>query len=398
MKKVIILGAGFAGLHIFYTLRHLIGKKIEVTVVNPTDYSLLKPSLPDVALAGLEVKHTHTPIKKSLESKGATFVEDEAVKIDAKEQIVHLCKGDTLSYDTLFIAMGVVKDYDAIEGFKEYGYSVCDDVQAQRLWERLESFEGGDIVTGSAKSVFGTRVDAPKLSAPCEGPIGEIMFMAEHYLKTEKHLSSEDYLINVFSPSEVFFEDVGEKPHIMIGKLMEEKSIKLHTNKILKKIEKQHIFFEDGTKLPCDLAIVIPPYKAPKVIIDSELGDEKGFVPTDTSMKHLDYKNIYAAGDINALTQPKLGHIAIIQGEIAAKDFMKSLGEDIEIPAYEPEVFCIMNMGGSEAVMINDTTLYGGKRSIALHSPVAKAMKWSFDNYLYFNRGHMPPEWALKLT
>ncbi|MBA1432861.1 MAG: hypothetical protein FAF04_04555 [Epsilonproteobacteria bacterium] len=27
MKKVIILGAGFAGLHIFYKIRHQIGKK-----------------------------------------------------------------------------------------------------------------------------------------------------------------------------------------------------------------------------------------------------------------------------------------------------------------------------------------------------------------------------------
>ncbi len=268
MKKVIILGAGFAGLHIFYTLRHLIGKKIEVTVVNPTDYSLLKPSLPDVALAGLDVKHTHTPIKKSLESKGAMFIQDKAVKIDAQAQKVELSHGEVLSYDTLFLAMGVQKDYDAIEGFKEYGYSVCDDVQAQRLWKRLEKFEGGDIVTGSAKSIFGTRVDAPKLSAPCEGPIGEVMFMADHYLKNKKHLLAEDYLINVFSPSEVFFEDVGEKPHVAIGKLMEENVIKLHTNKVLKKIEKQHIFFEDGTKLPCDLAIVIPPYKAPQVIVD----------------------------------------------------------------------------------------------------------------------------------
>lgn len=32
MKKVVILGAGFAGLHIFYKIRHLIGKKIEVIV------------------------------------------------------------------------------------------------------------------------------------------------------------------------------------------------------------------------------------------------------------------------------------------------------------------------------------------------------------------------------
>lgn len=398
MKKVIILGAGFAGLHIFYTIRHLIGKKIEVTVVNPMDYSLLKPSLPDVALAGLDVKHTHISIQKSLESKGAVFLQDEAVKIDAKKKLVHLFKGDMLDYDTLFIATGAVKDYDAIEGFKEYGYSVCDDVQAQRLWKRLESFEGGDIVTGSAKSVFGSRVDAPKLSAPCEGPIGEVMFMADHYLKHEKHLLPEDYLINVFSPAEEFFEDVGPKPHTIVGQFMAQGNMKLHTGKVLQKIEKQHVVFEDGTTLPCDLAVVIPPYKAPQVIIDSDLGDDKGFVPTGTNMKHLDHKDIYAAGDITALAQPKLGHIAIIQGEIAAKDFMKTLGEKIEVPAYEPEVFCIMNMGGAEAIMINDNTLYGGKRSVALYSPVSKAMKWGFDNYLYFNRGHMPPEWALKLT
>jgi len=398
MKKVVILGAGFAGLHIFYTLRHLIGKKIEITVVNPLQYSLLKPSLPDVALDGLDVSHTRIPIRQSIESKGALLIEDEAVRIDADEQVIHLKNGDTLSYDTLFIAMGAVKDYDAIEGFSEYGYSVCDDVQAQRLWHRLQNFEGGDIVTGSAKSVFGTRVNAPKLSAPCEGPIGEVMFLADYYLKHHKHLLPEDYRINVFSPAKEFFEDVGPEPHKIVGKFMQQSHMKLHTGKVLQKIEKQHVVFEDGTKLPCDLAIVIPPYKAPQVIADSGLGDDRGFVPTDTRMRHLDWSNIYAAGDITALAQPKLGHIAIIQGEIAAKDFMKELGEDVEVPAYEPEVFCIMNMGGAEAIMINDNTLYGGERSVALHSPLSKVMKWGFDNYLYYNRGHMPPDWALKLT
>jgi len=140
MKKVVILGAGFAGLHIFYKIRHLIGKKIEITVIDSRSHSLLKPSLPE-----------HT-----LESKGATFIQDEVVK-----------------------------------GFREYGYSVCDDTQAQRLWEKVKTFEGGKIVTGAAKSTWGTRVDAPPLSAPCEGPIGEIMFMLDYYLTQDKHISRE---------------------------------------------------------------------------------------------------------------------------------------------------------------------------------------------------------------
>ena len=48
MKKIIILGAGFAGLHIFYKIRHLIGKKIDITVIDSRSHSLLKPSLPEI--------------------------------------------------------------------------------------------------------------------------------------------------------------------------------------------------------------------------------------------------------------------------------------------------------------------------------------------------------------
>ena len=45
MKKVVILGVGFAGLHIFYKVRHLIDKKIDVTIIDSRSHSLLKPSL-----------------------------------------------------------------------------------------------------------------------------------------------------------------------------------------------------------------------------------------------------------------------------------------------------------------------------------------------------------------
>jgi len=397
MNRVVILGAGFAGLHIFYKLRGLIGQEIEVMVIEKNDYSLLKPSLPEVALEGALVSHVQIPIAQTIRAKGADFLMTTVERIDADNKIIY-CAGDKeIAYDTLFITLGAVKDYDAIEGYKEYGYSVCDDTQAQRLWQRLQTFDGGHIVTGTAKSHFGTRVDAPKLLAPCEGPIGEVMFMLDHYCQ-QQGMSKEDYAIDVFSPAKVFFEDVGEKPHEIVGKLMEERAIQLHIDKEIKKVDATTLYFEDGSDLPCDLAILIPPYKAPEAIICSGLGDEKGFLPTDEQMRHLDYPDILVAGDISALAQPKLGHIAILQAAIAVETFKVSLGKEVKIPEYKPNVFCIMNMGGAEAIMINDDTLYGGSTSVALHSPISKAMKWGFDNYLYFNKGHMPPDWALKLT
>jgi len=399
MKKVVIVGAGFAGLHIFYKIRHLIGKKIDVTVIDSRSHSLLKPSLPEVAFEGAPIAHSLVELKHTLEGKGATFIQDEVVNIDAKNNLLELKSGKNESYDYLMVALGAVKDYDAVKGFREYGYSVCDDTQAQRLWERVKTFEGGKIVTGAVKSIWGTRVDAPPLSAPCEGPIGEIMFMFDYYLDKDKGLQREkDYKVDVFTPGEIFFEDVGDRPREVVGKYMQERKIDLHNNKVLTEIGKDFIAFEDGTKMECDLAIIIPPYSAPQVLKNSNIGDEKGFIPTDKQMRHLDYQNIFAAGDITALAQPKLGHIAIIQGAIAATSLLKELGEDIEIPPHDLEVFCIMNMGGHDATMIVSDVLYNGTTDKALYSPISKMMKWGFDNYLYYNKGHMPPDFALEMT
>ncbi len=399
MKKILIIGAGFAGLHIFYKIRHLIGKKIEVTVIDKRSHSLLKPSLPEVAFEGAPLSHSLVELEHTLASRGATFIQSEVSEIDADNNSLGLSNGSVIKYDYLFVTLGAIKDYDAIKGYREFGHSVCDDTEAQKLWERVKTFEGGKVVTGAAKSVWGTRVDAPPLLAPCEGPIGEIMFMLDFYLTQDKNLTRlDDFKIDVFTPGEIFFEDVGDTPREVVGKYMQERGLTLTNNKVLSEIGKDFIAFEDGSKMPCDLAIVIPPYSAPEVTKNSKIGDEKGFIPTDKTMRHLDYANIFAAGDLTALAQPKLGHIAIIQAGIAAASLLKELGEDVTVPPHDLEVFCIMNMGGHDATLIVSDNLYGGSTDKATYSPISKMMKWGFDNYLYYNKGHMPPDFALDMT
>jgi len=49
IKKVVIIGAGFAGLRTLSALSEY-GYKLEITVVDKREYSILKPDLPDVAV------------------------------------------------------------------------------------------------------------------------------------------------------------------------------------------------------------------------------------------------------------------------------------------------------------------------------------------------------------
>jgi sulfide:quinone oxidoreductase len=314
-------------------------------------------------------------------------------RVEGPEKRIVFDDGDVLTYDFLLVALGAQKDYDAIEGFRSFGYSLCDDTEAPRLAEALGTFRGGPVVVGSAKSVWGTRVEVPQLAAPCEGPVAEVMFMLDHDLRHRGIRESSS--IEVFSPGHIFFEDVGPKVHESIGALMGEHGIHVTTDKVLSRVGDGEVLFEDGTRWESALSIVLPPYTGNAVVKRSAgLGDEQGFVPTDMTMRHLDFEDIYAAGDGTSLSMPKLGHIAVMQADIAAASLVSDLTGEGTIPEYHPEVFCIANRGGEEATLIYSDALFGGDIDLTFSGPMAHLMKWGFDEYYFHTAGHLPPDLA----
>ena len=393
LKKVVIIGGGFAGLRVLYKLSDY-DYRFEITLVDKNEFSVDKPVLPEVAIDGKGIEDVHVEILPQLRKHNAAYEYGEVELIDTDKQKVILKDGKKLSYDYLIIASGAIKDYDAIKGYREFGYSVCDDKEVLRLKDKLKEFEGGNIVTGAAKSEFGTMVEAPNLKAPCEGPIGEIMFMMDYRLRKEG--KRDKSTINVLSPAEIFFEDVGDGAREPVAKLMQEHGIELTTAKELVEITKDKVIFSDGSSMDCDLAIIIPPYKAPEFIAKSNLGDDKGWVPVDKTMKHIGFDNIFTAGDASALAQPKLGHIAINQADVAVSSILKAEGIEHEEVKFNPEVFCIMNMGGFSAILIYSNALYNGEYDFAWHSPIAKMMKSGFDEEYHYTHGHMPPDIAVE--
>ena len=394
-KRIIIIGGGFGGITAMHALKKQLGHEVDVTLIDFRSNTLNKPRLPDVAIKGESVEHTRFLMKNAVAFDGYQLIQETVKKIDPEKQKVFLKEGGIESYDYLILAPGVEKYYAGIEGFAEYGYSVCDDIQAPRLFKRLQAFEGGPVFIGSMPYKSGNRVDAPKLLAPCEGPVGEVMFMLKEFL-IKKGLSDSSS-ITAFSPAKIFFEDVGNAVRNDVAAIMEKEGIGLMTEKIVSKIDDKRIYFEDGTSELCALPIILPQYKPHAFLKESGLCDEAGFIPTDKQMRHLDYDTIFAAGDATALSVPKLGHIAIIQADIAAKTIATDLGKKVEIPAFEPAVLCIMERSNMQATMIYSNVLYGGKLDETIDGPMAFMMKWSFDLYYNFTRGHMPPEFAEKL-
>ncbi len=391
-QQILILGGGFAGLRALYGLSEQLEDRVNLTLIDPRSTSLAKPSLPEVALAGKPITHTQIPLKPLVERKGGRFVQAEVEMIEPTANQVVLKDGSAFPYDYLLVTVGALKDYDAISGYRAHGYSICDDVEAPKTWEAVTHFAGGPIVVGAARSVWGSRVVVPALSAPCEGPIGEVIFMLDHYLREKKRRDVSP--ITAFSPGANFFEDVGKNVHAVIEPLLGKHAIQVETSKVLSKIAEDHVEFADGSSLESMMTIIIPPYTGNPLIKRSGIGDEQGFVPTDGAMRHLDYANIFAAGDGAALSMPKLGHIAIMQADVATASLVREITGKGEILLLKPEIFCIMNQGGAHATLILSDTLYGGTIDFTLSGSAAHFMKWSFDSYYFYTHGHIPPNLA----
>ncbi len=392
-RHLVIIGGGFGGLRTFYNLS--CNKSFDITVIDPREKHLMKPVMPEVAYEGKDIEEAQFELRPIIEKRGHTFINDAVEKIDPEANKIITKGGEEISYDYLQISSGAYKDFGAIKGLEEYGYSVCDDIHAPKLAEALKNFKGGKIAIGSAKSNWGKRVDAPDWWAPCEGPIGESMFMIDYYLK-ENGLRDKTE-INVFTPGEIFFEDIGDDIRWAVGGLMGAKNLNLHLSKVTTEVTDKKVKFEDGTDLDSDLTIMIPVYRGPDFIKNSGLGDEAGMLPTDSQMRHLDYPNIFGAWDVNAITMPKLGHLAVMEADIVSAILKNEVGQNAKIPEYKPEILCIMNMGGLEAWVVLTDLKLGGKYDLVWHGMKKWIFKRMFDAYMIKTKWHVPPHFWINL-
>ncbi len=107
--RVVIVGAGFAGLHAAKALAHL---PVDVTVVDRRNHHTFQPLLYQVALAVLSPADIAQPIRTILRRQRNTQVlMDEVTGIDAAARHIELASGAALEYDYLVLATGATHSY-----------------------------------------------------------------------------------------------------------------------------------------------------------------------------------------------------------------------------------------------------------------------------------------------
>lgn len=143
---VVVVGAGFAGLHV---VRALSGRPVQVTLVDRHNFHTFLPLLYQVATAGLEPGDVAYPTRAIFaKAANVTVRHDTVVAVDLERHRVALREGTTLEFDHLVLASGAAANYFGIDGASENSSPLYTLADARRLrdellsaLERAESFQ-----------------------------------------------------------------------------------------------------------------------------------------------------------------------------------------------------------------------------------------------------------------
>jgi len=304
MKKVLVLGGGFAGVD---TAIHLRKQGIEVALVSDRDYFYIYPTSIWIPTGELSRSDVSIPLDRLAMKHGFELIVDKVTHLDAKEKQVTLQSGRILQSYYIVVALGQDKlDHEGLE----HTLSICGKPEeAEELYRRLDAL----MLQDNVKVAMGFGGNPKDNSAVRGGPAFELIFNVDNYLR--KKGVRENFELSFFAPMQNPGAKMGDKAIKMMDKMFASKNIHKKVGSAIVAFQEKGILFEDKTTLDSDLTMYISAGTGHNILKSSGLPlSEAGFVVTTPYNEVEGFTGIYALGDTAALLGPKWkakqGHVA----------------------------------------------------------------------------------------
>ncbi len=342
IPHVVILGGGFGGLAAANELRKTFStSQVKVTIVDKKDWFMVGFAKLWI-INGTRTFENSTGSLNELGKKGIDFLKDKILSIDLKEKNVKT-QTQKISFDFLIISMGAVLAPQKIIGLEQNGFNLYDHNQLLEIRESLERIESGKI----AICIMGMPYKCPP--APFEASL-----LIDSMLR--KRGIRDSVQIDFYSPAPITLPAAGPEVSKQILDLVNSENITFHNSSKIKFVESKKLVFEDG-EANFDLLLAIPPHVAPKVIYDSGLADEPGFIAIDRDCK-TPFENIFAVGDVTSLVAtknmavPKAGIFAEGEGIVVAQNIISKIQSSEKFVLYDGKGGCFIESGKNTASII----------------------------------------------
>ena len=365
-KTILVLGAGVGGLVTASILRRRLPKRHRVVVVDRERHFHFQPAYPWVMLGHREPDDIRRPLRV-LEKKGIEVLEAEVLGLDPAKKTVATSQG-ARPFDYLVIALGADLAEEKVPGFKESALNLYTLAGALRIRERLPRFQGKKVTLLISSTPF-----------RCPAAPYEAAFLVRDFLQANRSPAA----VEVYTPEPFPMPAAGPAVGRALLEMLRARGIEVHTEHKVTDIAQAdgRISFDNGTKVPYELLIGVPPHGAPRAARESGLVDGSGWIPVDPRTLATRHERVYALGDITSIpiaggkSLPKAGVFAHHQAEVVAENIVADLRGLSSTREFDGRGWCAIEMGSGRAAFGSGNFYDQAGPKVNLYSP-ARHWHW----------------------
>lgn len=343
MAKVLILGGGFGGVVTAESLARQLGDEHQISLVSRSGQFLFYPALVRLAFGQCEVDDVSLDLRKSMLNRRITFIQGEVARINPDNREVLIAHGDvtgTIPYDYLIIALGRRLATERVTGFFEHAHHLLDLNGALKFREAVRSFESGRAIIGQC----------PDARLPV--PVYESAFALARWL--DENGGREQTTITIINPGPPGSEFEDSKLTKLLSASLQKRRIEYWPNIHVSRVTSSTVVTSDSQQFDYKLLMLLPPFQGSSPASRLGITSDDGYINVDWNMKVTGIERMYAVGDCVNFSGPKMGHLAVHQGEVAAANLAAEIAGHPPVVHYDHDLMAVIDIDGESIYFHKD--------------------------------------------
>jgi NADH dehydrogenase len=376
-NTIVVLGAGFAGMHVAQELARLLpaGEHGDITLVDQNNYLLFTPMLTEVAGGELDPQHIVASPRRL--SPRINFEQARVQEIDLTEKAITIsAPGDqdsrrVVKADHLVIALGSVPNYHHIPGLREHSLGMKDLADAAAIRNRVlaclerANREDNDEAKHSLLSFViggGGYTGVETMAA--------INDLARSVSKQYPRVRADEITTLIIEPGERLLPELSPDLAAFAQRKLEERGVRVLLGTKVTSAGEEHVEIEGGRKIKTRTLIWAGGITPNPLIgkLDCKRGRHGGIV-VDQTCAIAEHKDVWALGDCAEIpntdskgARAPTAQNATREGELVARNIVGAMRGE----APRPFTF----------------TPIGELALVGRHSGVAKLYGYQFSGFL----------------
>ena len=361
-RTILVLGGGVGGLVAAHELRKGLPSGHRVILVDREPRPVFAPSLLWLMTGSRTVEGISRPLER-LKRKGIEVVLGEIERIDAAQREVTV-GGQQLTGDYLVIALGAELAPDTVPGLPAAGHNFYTVAGAEALRDALGGFTAGRLVVLTAAPAY-----------KCPAAPYEAAMLLEHYCRRKNIRGPTQLDLYAAEPGPMGV--AGPEVSKGVRQLVESRGITYHPEHQVQEADAsaRRLRFTNGVEVAYDLLAYVPPHRAPRVVRESGLVSESGWVAVDAHTMATRFENVYALGDVVSIPLklgkplPKAGVFAHAEAEVVARNIARAITGRGAPAAFDGRGACFVETGGGRAAYGKGNFYAEPVPEVKLHAP-----------------------------